>query len=601
MIRHRLGASESHGGESLRKQDSANVFAKGDVDRHVQPGRTESRCVYHDTVIRCTKQPVNRLQRTTPRCAALWILLVLGCGSEAEPTSPVEPWPLQLSTSGVLGYAYLSSSSPLQAELYEAVFGADPASVEPTQPLVLALLDQSVLGGPLGLAIPIADEDSFLSALHGLPRVTDLDAQRIVLNFAGDSPLGTLLGWLSAREAGQGLLGSLLSGGGSAFGGGEEPVSLRLTIVTSLLRDHALLVPTFEAAAVMRDVVAELGAEVVGPPPDCVISLDTARLRVALAAELETAAAQLEALLTGRPGGGLLGTALSGVHGLARMDLGINGEFLWELALMLDPRQIDALQIQLRGTDVLRLNESGEAIPAGAVSLRWLLDPRAPLASVMEALQPLPPTPEGQWLLAFDAAKLAEALPRWLEPLSRAIHGDQRANSEWLLTLAQQLKAAGGLMSIGVNDDGLPTVLLARDPGESATGGLATWGRLAVPVLQMATQGEPSTNLELREFQRGGAVLLDQDANPVAFLGSQPDFWWFVHGELEEPEGPAIESFLDSITAFHAGLIDSQLPAVGPAGLPSLPVILKGRLGRIEILLACDGRELVAQFIRLAD
>ncbi len=156
-------------------------------------------------------------------------------------------------------------------------------------------------------------------------------------------------------------------------------------------------------------------------------------------------------------------------------------------------------------------------------------------------------------------------------------------------------------MSIGVNDDDLPTVLLARAPGESTTGGLATWGRLSIPVLQLATQGEATANLDLREFQRGGAVLMDQDAHPVVFLGSQPDFWWFVHGELEEPEGPAMEAFLDSITAFHAGLIDSQLPVVGSDGVPSLPVILKGRFGRVEILLARDGRELVAQFVQPAD
>jgi hypothetical protein len=495
------------------------------------------------------------------RPSLVWLLalLIVACsGSEPDdgPSSGVAEdrgWPLGSPVDTVLAYA---AGTPDQLGLpgtFESLVGWRPAGLAQERTAVMGLLDQSVMGGLVGLALPVDDPAALRSSLEQSQSVEFLsdgpDEKRFVLTVPAESPL---VNFIRAVRA-MGNTGSI-SEMMAAIG---QPVSVTSTWELSFRDGLALLVPSFEAAYVMGKLVEQMPVQGEGTEAPMVLSLDRDRLELSYYDEFQESRRQVDALLSGDPEAGPAGMLDKMFSEKAGEDssgprLPIDGPTIAALLEMLAVDLLSAVQLQAQGLpnfDAL-MNEQAEAEGSAAIQLackvRW--NGSAALTNLLGCFRPPASLGSAEQLGVFsaDPDRFPAAFTQWMRPLVEAVHGQGLPADDALTELTQLLSPWGGLLLV-TEADGEPLCVATLQPGERLdTQGLLAWFE---PILGALDRGKSPAGADLREPDDG------ETWSPATW--SQDDMIVMSSGD-EEPM--QVEALLDQARAMRGSAHPSQGP-----------------------------------------
>jgi len=412
-------------------------------------------------------------------------LFAMGCGERSEGTSvPPEGWPVGSPVDAVLAYLAVSPQVDDISPVLERLLGWRPAGLANDRMAVLVLLDESMLSGLLGLALPVADAAAFRISLDESSAVSFIEEDRFVLTLSPESEL------LTAVRAGR----ALLSGGSviERIAALRQPVSTTSTWDLSFHEGHALVAPSFEAAFVMRKLLEQMPLGVDAGSPSHVGCLDVERFELAYFEEVAKSRRQLKALLSADNEGGaagLLGQMLKDRDADSK-SLPFDGPTILALLEMLAVETLGAWQLQLFDMSVLgkpvETHESSLArtTPTRLLSrLRWK-EPTA-LSDVLAALRPVSgqPLAGSHGVLTADADRFAATFAEWLRPLVEVVHGGGASANTALAELTELLSPWGGHLVIRFDDDQAVGVVTLKS-GERFDGvALVDWFRPLVAAL----------------------------------------------------------------------------------------------------------------------
>lgn len=471
-------------------------------------------------------------------CLALLLGLTGGCGGQEQPAGPPPAsWPLRFEVPAVLGFV-AARSEGLVAQGLRRV-GWQVRGLDPTRPELLLLLDPTVLGAPLGLVLPLSDGDALAASLAQSPLVEDLGGGRHRVTLPPEHPLRMGLRLLHAGQ-GLGSLGDLMSRL-------DDASALSLTLTLELRGDWALLVPSFEASLVARQVLAALPLQLM-QPGDVAAALDIERIEDTFHEELSGLRQQLQGLAgLGVPAGfgALLAAGMREGRG-SELKLPVSPAFLWTVAELLDVGQISALGLQLSGAIPGPLDPGSASAQRQPVelSLRVAREQASALTDVASALRPAGDPGTGFWLEA-DAPAFSAAVVRWLAPLAEFVKGEGPPATRWLDSLGELLAPWSGRVVLRRIDGGVVLVLGTR-PGRSFDG--AGWSHW-LETLRDAAGADP----DLDPASLLGAdrlTLLPRDQGLLAF-----------DGDVDA----------DDVLAALAEVTDAVLPGQGPVLRLSAP------------------------------
>lgn len=423
-------------------------------------------------------------------------LFAIGCGERSEDTSasPVS-WPVGSPIDAVLAYLAVSPQVDEISPVLERLLDWRPAGLADDRMAVLVLLDESMLSGLVGLALPVADAAAFRTSLDETATVSFIEEDRFVLTLSPDSEL------LTAARAGR----ALLSGGGviERMAAMRQPVSTTSTWDVSFHEGHALVAPSFEAAFVMRKLLEQLPLGVDAGSPSHVGCLDFERFELAYFEEIGKSRRQLKALLSADNEGGaagLLGQMLKDRDADSK-SLPFDGPTMLALLEMLAVETIGAWQLQLFdnfepgnlvGTDE---SSSTRSMPTRLLSrLRWK-EPTA-LSDVLAALRPVSgqPLAGSHGVLTADADRFAVTFAEWLRPLVEVVHGGGTSANAALAELTELLSPWGGHLVIRFDDDQAVGVVTLKS-GEHFDGvALVEWFR---PLAAALGEGDDESDLAI--------------------------------------------------------------------------------------------------------
>lgn len=399
-----------------------------------------------------------------------------GC-DESTPaeSNTADGWPVGSPIDAVLAYLAVSPQADDFSPLFERFLGWRPAGLANDRMAVLVLLDESMLSGLAGLALPVADAEAFRRSLEESHSVTFTEDDRFVLTLSPESELLTAV-----------RLGRAAMSGGSfvqRMAAMSQSVSTTSTWDLSFRAGHALMVPSFEAEFVLRKLLEKLPLDVDANSPSHVVCLDVERFELAYFEQIQNSRRQLEALLSAEGAGGvagLLGQMLS-ESGAASEQLPVDGPTILALLEMMALDSIGAYQFQLfdmalidrfMSPDEFRADE---AQPIRSLSrLRWK-EPTA-LSELLATLRPSPEQRQGliHGVLSADADLFAAALPEWLRPLVELVHGKGAAANDALTELTELLSPWGGQLVMGLGS----VAVVTCQPGERFdSAGLFAWFR----------------------------------------------------------------------------------------------------------------------------
>lgn len=508
-------------------------------------------------------------------------LLLLGCGGEsADPDAAGDGWPVGSPVDTVLAYAAGAPDSLRLATFFESQLGWQSAGLDGERQAVVAFLDSSVMGGPVGLALPVADPAALRDSLASCPGVEFTDEKRFVFSLPSDSQLINAIRALRAMMN-TGSLTEMMA----AIG---QPVSAASTWELSFREGHALIVPSFEAAFVVGKLLDELPLEVApaqarGADSSVVLSVDMERIRLTYYDEFQESSRQLKALLSGDPDAGpvgALGRMISerGGGGDGPLsDMPVDGPTALAMIEMLAVDTIGAFQLQASG-----LNLAAELFDRGAGATsddgasfdetttpdlgqmglvyrqRWS-EPSA-LSELLDSLRPVPVPEKGgqRAMLGADPDDFPQALAAWLRPLIEVVHGPGEASDERLNDLAELLSPWDGLLMVG-ESDGTPLGVATLQPGERLnTSGLLAWFR---PLLDAVEGGQHRAADAGGEEGADGerAVLGEGNADDEQLLSTWSLDDLLVIGTGDE-DPLAVEELLDSARTLR----DLDTPDAGP-------------------------------------
>ncbi len=477
-------------------------------------------------------------------------VLLLGCGGEsADPDTAQGGWPVGSPVDTVLAYVAGAPDSLRLPTFFENQLGWQPAGLAGERQGVVAFLDSSVMGGPLGLALPVADPDALRDSLAACPGIEFTDDKRFVFTLPADSELINAIRAVRAMTN-TGSLTEMMA----AIG---QPVAASSTWELSFREGQALIVPSFEAAFVVGKLLDELpldglesgglesaSAPTANPGSSVVLSVDMERIRLTYYEEFQQSSRQLQALLSGDPDAGPVGT-------LGRMlrergggggdgplgELPVDGPTVLAMIEMLAVDSIGAFQLQADGWNLAAelfdrgpgattdegssFDETATPDPASGLGQMGLVyrqrwsEPSA-LSALLDSLRPVPAQgPSGQRaMLSADPDDFPRALAAWLRPLIEVVHGPGEASAERLDDLAELLSPWDGLLMVG-ESDGTPLAVATLQPGERLnTSALLAWFR---PLLDAVEGGQH------RAGNAGGAEGADGEGRDVGAGGAGSD------------------------------------------------------------------------------
>lgn len=413
---------------------------------------------YHALVTPPCKAPGPAVARPLLLAAllALSVLATPGCGEPPGPAPAAEgPWPVNAPVDTVLAYVAETVPPGWLADRLDDWVGWRPAGLDQGRPLVLALLDASVLGGHAALALPVADPEALRRSLDESPSLEALGGDRYLLTLPPDHELMRLTrmarGMVEARTLGD-LMAAL-----------AEPSDTSLAWELHEAPGHALLVPSFEAAFVTRKLLEGLP---LARPDGLVVSVDLERLRLAWWDELEDAENALRGLLTGASSAGLagwMGGALQ-ARGDGERRLSFARPWLWTALTSLEPGALGGLQLQVRAGDGGRgvLTESGELDRLARDSvLRVVWSEDTAFLRLLASLRPAPElaSDDPGLSLAAEPRRFVPALVDWLRPLVEEAYGVGAPAERSLDELAGLLASWDGRLAALAGEDG-PVVLI---------------------------------------------------------------------------------------------------------------------------------------------
>lgn len=433
-------------------------------------------------------------QAMAVRVLAVAGLALLGACGPAGGDGPVdsggESWPLQVDTPGVLGYVALRATPERVGDFLDAQVGWRPAGLDADSPLVLLMLDHTVLGGDMAFGMPVSDAPAFERSLRECPAVTDLGGDRFHVNLPADHPLARMQRTLAGMEESGASPGALI---GALASQQEYAIAVQLRMDG----DWALLVPSFEAGVVASGALSEVPGLLRDGDETFVLSLDAERIADTYHEQIQGVRAQLRSVLLGTQLGGfaaMLNAARRG-EGSATDRLPVNGEFLWTLIGMLHVDEVRALQVSTRDVDVFALVESpldlmesmaatatdeqpasdeAAPLPPGGADVRLAFAEESDLTALLGALRPAPELPGARMTLAADPDVFAAAIARWARPVLEFVHGEGPPAERALDELEELLSPWAGLVTVVEGrDGGLSLGLATRGSFDDAA--LAAW------------------------------------------------------------------------------------------------------------------------------
>lgn len=406
--------------------------------------------------------------------------LAVGCGPDGDASggAPPDQWPLTFEVPAILGYAAGLGGGRLESALDQ--LGWQARGIDPSRPDVALLLDPTVLGAPVALVLPVSDGEALVASLDASEFVEPLGDGRHRVTLPPNHPLRNavrvLKGGASIRSIGDVM--SLLDDAGP----------LSITINVELRDDWALLVPSFEAALVARQVLPLLPLHDVGPGRFAA-ALDLERIVDTYHEEFTALEQQVSGILTGAQTAGLAGVLAAAMsRSGAENPLPVSGDFLWTLWRMFQTESLVALGAVVEG-----LPAPGAAdLPdpdsdAFSLSLRLRRRPSAEGPGVMGSYRPALSPTEGLAMEA-DAAAFRREATRWLAPLADFVKGEGAPAQRWLDTLDELLAPWSGRLALEALGDGA-VLVVSQEPGRSFDGeGWSTW----LDTLFDAARADPS-------------------------------------------------------------------------------------------------------------
>ena len=531
--------------------------------------------------------------------AALVALLALtapACGPGSADADG-DPWPLELSSPGVVGYVVLPGSADDLSAGLGGLLGWAPGGLRPRGALGVAWLDVRTHGGEYALLLPVDDEAAFRASLDAAPSVTELATDRYVFELPPDHPLVEMLQMASALAGGVGagasptdLLGAL-----------RQRPTLRWEMELRVDDGQAVLAPTYDSAIVVGRLLDEVPGLREPAPDDALISADVTALRLAYRDQIEAATQQMRALLLGTQMAGfgsLLANMASDGRPMEMTGLGVSGPFTWALLEMLAPDALVGVQVAARGADAGPLVRAATAAleggeldrsdvddppslwagePVVGLRLRW--DDEAPLGALAESLRPAPSVP-GAAALGFDPATFAPALAAWCRPLVELALGEGEPAVRTEAQLAELVEPLGGAVVVGAGV-GAQAVAATLQPGRTVD--VASLVELLELLLAEANVDEPFAALQLRDGPPG----LDEDV-PAGSCWQADDLLVLV---LADGHGDALDRFTLAVR-------DARIESGSALSLPEreeldggwLDLRAAGRELSLELGLPAEGR-----------
>jgi hypothetical protein len=498
-----------------------------------------------------------RGERSRGRCTLIALLVALGlaggCGPDGEPSGEALPgeWPLTFEVPAILGYAAGLGGGRLESALDS--LGWQARGIDPSRPDVVLLLDPTVLGAPVALVLPVTDGDALVSSLDASEFVEPLGGGRHRVTLPPNHPLRNavrvLKGGASIRSIGDVM--ALLDDAGP----------LTITINVELRDDWALLVPSFEAALVARQVLPLLPLHDVGPGRFAA-ALDLERIVDTYHEEFTALEQQVSGILTGAQTAGLAGVLAAGMsRSGAENPLPVSGEFLWTLWSMFQTEDLVALGAMVEGLPAPGIADLPEPdSDAFALSLRLQRRATAGEPGVMGSYRPALSPTEGLAVEADPAAFRLETT-RWFAPLADFVKGEGPPARRWLDNLDELLAPWSGRLALEAVGDGA-VLVVSQEPGRSFDGeGWSTW----LDTLFDAARADPSIR-------------------PAVLLGE---------GQLTRvPHDDALVYFggdvdADDLEATIARVLGGEAPVDGP--------FLRLAGPGIDLSLTADGSELLLE------
>lgn len=507
-----------------------------------------------------TRHPA-RGERSRGRCALLVLLvglgLTVGCGPDGDTSGgvPSDEWPLTFEVPAILGYAAGLGGGRLETALDQ--FGWQARGIDPSRPDVVLLLDPTVLGAPVALVLPVSDGEALVSSLDASEFVEPLGDGRHRVTLPPNHPLRNavrvLKGGASIRSIGDVM--ALLDDAGP----------LSLTINVELRDDWALLVPSFEAALVARQVLPLLPLHDV-EPGRFAAALDLERIVDTYHEEFTALEQQVSGILTGAQTAGLAGVlAASMSRSGAENPLPVSGEFLWTLWSMFHAEELVALGAVVEGLPAPGSGDLSEPdSDAFALSLRLKRRATDQESGVMASYRPALSPSEGIAVEADPVAFRQETI-RWFAPLADFVKGEGPPARRWLDTLDELLAPWSGRLALETVGDGA-VLVVSQEPGRAFDGeGWSTW----LDTLFDAARADPSIR-------------------PAALLGQ---------GRLTRvPHDGALVYFggdvdADELEATIARVLDGVPPVDGPflrIAAPGIDLSLSGEGGELLLEAAVE-------------
>lgn len=483
----------------------------------------------------------------TPLLSAWACVLVAACSGDAvDEEHASQAWPVALETPGVLGYVAVH---PLPLEWLRDNLGVELDGTDPALPSVILVLDESIYGGHVALALPLMDSEAFFSSLERTaPRDAGPAGVRR-LQVVPQSPLH-LAGIALSTLRGQSPLGMI---GGLADA--QAPV---LAMHASDSNGRGLLAPSFESATGCRRALKALGAADVPVESGAtliVASLDLVRGRVAYAREITEATQRLRALLgVGRVVG--ISALLRGARDESPIPP-VNPELLGAVLEMLPLSAVEAVRV------TARLGPAPSAATAEPAGLEAVWDGGRPASlelrirlaegSVQHRLLSTMEVPASLPGFAANAAvrpdEFTAALVEWLRPLGEVLHGEGAPCDAWLGAGRAALSPWDGRVAVREIDDTVCILVgLRRASGDidaEIIEPIASW--LAPALTAWRPSGQ--NGIERVPGVRDGAVQFRQsDGDVVVTAGTLGHVLWIRIG----PDG--------SVPEAECAVFDSAVP-----------------------------------------
>ncbi len=368
------------------------------------------------------------------------LVALTACGQPAEP-DPVEPWPLAFEDPGLLGYVAVQLPEKTLRSLLEEAFGSAPRGLG-GGPALLVPMDPTVLGGPLGVMLPLANVELFEASLVLMDGVDEMGSGRMRLTVPPETGLFVAMGMYDIFTAPPSALGVLdtMGPGLAQIMGGRGPRTI--IVETRIEDDRVLIMPSFEAlgaAARLPRLVPGLATMEAG---EVVLSLDLERSGRAYHGPIEATRQRLLGSLH-------TASALAGGESGLSIDVEEIEAQLEALAL----GEIEAIQVTARlpgwiarGESIFARQDESSLSLRQQVRVRWVAG--GVFAERMESWRPAPEFPGASFIARREGSWWPEGLVPVVLAAWMGVH-ERVAEFEALVgALGHELSGLQGLLVV---------------------------------------------------------------------------------------------------------------------------------------------------------